>query len=94
MFLWLKIQENKIKKGKRIFLLPCIYPLNKEKNKVGKIFEKRVDKTGLGVYNNYCCQRTTTHKMVYGSLAQLGEHLPYKQRVIGSSPITPTILAR
>ncbi len=25
-----------------------------------------------------------------GSLAQLGEHLPYKQRVIGSSPITPT----
>ena len=23
-----------------------------------------------------------------GSLAQLGEHLPYKQRVIGSSPIT------
>ena len=26
-----------------------------------------------------------------GSLAQLGEHLPYKQRVIGSSPITPTI---
>ena len=27
----------------------------------------------------------------YGSLAQLGEHLPYKQRVIGSSPIVPTI---
>ncbi len=26
-----------------------------------------------------------------GSLAQLGEHLPYKQRVIGSSPIAPTI---
>ncbi len=29
----------------------------------------------------------------YGSLAQLGEHLPYKQRVIGSSPIIPTISA-
>ena len=28
---------------------------------------------------------TDTH----GSLAQLGEHLPYKQRVIGSSPIGP-----
>ena len=28
--------------------------------------------------------------MVYGSLAQLGEHLPYKQRVRGSSPLTPT----
>ena len=29
-----------------------------------------------------------------GSIAQLGEHLPYKQRVIGSSPIVPTITAR
>ena len=26
---------------------------------------------------------------VYGILAQLGEHLPYKQRVIGSSPVGP-----
>ena len=26
----------------------------------------------------------------FGSIAQLGEHLPYKQRVIGSSPIVPT----
>ena len=25
----------------------------------------------------------------YGIIAQLGEHLPYKQRVIGSSPIGP-----
>ena len=30
----------------------------------------------------------------YGVLAQLGEHLPYKQRVIGSSPIGPIYLAR
>ena len=29
--------------------------------------------------------------MKCGSIAQLGEHLPYKQRVIGSSPIVPTI---
>ena len=30
--------------------------------------------------------------LICGVLAQLGEHLPYKQRVIGSSPIgsTPT----
>ena len=27
--------------------------------------------------------------VVYRVLAQLGEHLPYKQRVIGSSPIGP-----
>ncbi len=26
-----------------------------------------------------------------GRIAQLGEHLPYKQGVIGSSPIAPTI---
>ena len=25
-----------------------------------------------------------------GRIAQLGEHLPYKQRVVGSSPATPT----
>jgi hypothetical protein len=30
----------------------------------------------------------------YGILAQLGEHLPYKQRVIGSSPIGPTFYKR
>ena len=28
-----------------------------------------------------------------GGLAQLGEHLPYKQRVSGSSPLTSTIYA-
>ena len=27
----------------------------------------------------------------HGRLAQLGEHLPYKQRVIGSSPIATTM---
>ncbi len=30
--------------------------------------------------------------IIIGRIAQLGEHLPYKQRVIGSSPIVPTIL--
>ena len=29
--------------------------------------------------------------MVQGRIAQLGEHLPYKQRVTGSSPVVPTI---
>ena len=29
-----------------------------------------------------------------GILAQLGEHLPYKQRVIGSSPIGPISFAK
>ena len=30
-----------------------------------------------------------TNNLIYGIIAQLGEHLPYKQRVIGSSPIGP-----
>ena len=29
---------------------------------------------------------------IYGRIAQLGEHLPYKQGVIGSSPIVTTIM--
>ena len=29
-----------------------------------------------------------------GVLAQLGEHLPYKQRVIGSSPIGPILFSK
>ena len=29
-------------------------------------------------------------RAMFGRIAQLGEHLPYKQGVIGSSPITPT----
>ena len=28
----------------------------------------------------------------YGILAQLGEHLPYKQRVTGSSPVGPIVV--
>ena len=32
---------------------------------------------------------------VHGSIAQLGEHMPYKHGVTGSSPVVPTIhLAR
>ena len=30
-----------------------------------------------------------SHPGRFGIVAQLGEHLPYKQRVIGSSPIGP-----
>ena len=31
------------------------------------------------------------NNLINGILAQLGEHLPYKQRVIGSSPIGPIL---
>ena len=38
------------------------------------------------------CEYPSTHDASYlkiGVLAQLGEHLPYKQRVTGSSPVGP-----
>ena len=38
------------------------------------------------------CQAVSLYNN-YGGLAQLGEHLPYKQRVSGSSPLTSTIIA-
>ena len=34
---------------------------------------------------------TKKYKIKYGRIAQLGEHLPYKQGVTGSSPVATTI---
>jgi hypothetical protein len=39
-------------------------------------------------------RKTKTTDKKLGILAQLGEHLPYKQRVTGSSPVGPTLLKR
>ena len=50
-----------------------------------KLIKKALDKTKFFCYNN---------KAIDGRLAQLGEHLPYKQRVIGSSPILSTKKSR
>ena len=33
-------------------------------------------------------------KLSYGRIAQLGEHLPYKQGVTGSSPVGPILCRR
>ena len=35
-------------------------------------------------------ESTNAEKRRSGSIAQLGEHLPYKQGVTGSSPVVPT----
>ena len=40
------------------------------------------------------CGMTLNTAARYAGLAQLGEHLPYKQRVIGPSPILSTICGR
>ena len=45
----------------------------------GRGFESHPGRFFLNRRNNF----------ISGVLAQLGEHLPYKQRVIGSSPIGP-----
>ena len=42
------------------------------------------------MHRDYLLAKLISKTFVYGILAQLGEHLPYKQRVIGSSPIGPT----
>ena len=45
----------------------------------------------ITVYNNLASsvRQKTKRTKAHGIIAQLGEHLPYKQRVIGSSPIGP-----
>ena len=49
----------------------------------------------LLTFGGFCCKIIKSLREISdkrcGSIAQLGEHLPYKQRVIGSSPIVPTI---
>ena len=37
----------------------------------------------------FCCFIQRNYPALFGILAQLGEHLPYKQRVTGSSPVGP-----
>ena len=45
----------------------------------------------IGLKICYLISAVRKRRPTNGSIAQLGEHLPYKQRVIGSSPIVPTI---
>ena len=40
----------------------------------------------------WCRWFKSSSRYYYGIIAQLGEHLPYKQRVIGSSPVGPMVL--
>ena len=45
-----------------------------------------------GRYYGKARSREELLKNRYGVLAQLGEHLPYKQRVTGSSPVGPILM--
>ena len=64
----------------------CYFRQNVSFQKKRILFEKSVDKTYLMCYY--------IQVVWNGSLAQLGEHLPYKQRVTGSSPVAPIIYGR
>ena len=62
---------------------------NREQKKVWKNLKKVLDKTECMMYNQ-SRRWGEQHTEANGSIAQLGEHLPYKQRVTGSSPVVPT----
>ena len=59
--------------------------------------KKTVDKNHLLAYNSPCRREMRDARDAkagrggQGSIAQLGEHLPYKQGVTGSNPVVPTI---
>ncbi len=72
----------------RGYCYPCGRKLQKTNDK--KV-QKGIDNQLAYEYN---IKSRLTTRTTFGSIAQLGEHLPYKQRVIGSSPIVPTKLAR
>ena len=67
----------------------CSTKTNKKFFHIFEIFLKNVlDKKRVPHYN----RKSAVEKQLLrqGVLAQLGEHLPYKQRVTGSSPVGPT----
>ena len=53
-------------------------------------FSERIAYDSFKVNCGDILSKLIAEQFTYGILAQLGEHLPYKQRVIGSSPIGPT----
>ena len=70
------------------------YKVNTAKNNLKKILKTSVKQLPFAkifviLYKHSQASERTVN--AFGSIAQLGEHLPYKQRVTGSSPVVPTI---
>ena len=67
---------------------------NTKEKTLKKSLKKRLTFLGLScilhIRQRETKQTNETNAAAYGVLAQLGEHMPYKQRVIGSSPIAST----
>ena len=60
--------------------------------KISDFWFLRIDKTAISRYDITRRRGRGAMRQRLGSIAQLGEHLPYKQRVTGSSPVVPTII--
>ena len=59
----------------------------------GRGFESLLGRRYRFIYNALIvCRNDIVFTETSGILAQLGEHLPYKQRVTGSSPVGPILL--
>ena len=85
---------------KYVSLLTIVYKLKsifRPENEKTKIQNKKAAKYFFKlIETNFKKPLDKSHKLCYnmrarnGRLAQLGEHLPYKQRVTGSSPVLST----
>ena len=64
---------------------------SREKTRKNK---EKISKKVLTNQNGYDIISKSPQGKTHGSIAQLGEHLPYKQGVTGSSPVVPTIYLR
>ena len=58
----------------------------------GGCLRKGPDSEAVGRVGSDLVTSVASYSELSGVLAQLGEHLPYKQRVTGSSPVGPTFL--
>ena len=60
--------------------------------RVEKPKKKKYDETWMEIESIICCLilRDRAYSESYGGVAQLGEHLPCKQGVMGSNPIIST----
>ena len=78
---------------KKLFQLAIAICENKKLKKLQKRYWQSADFIVL-YYLSLRCNRNSIELRwaikACGSIAQLGEHLPYKQRVTGSSPVVPT----
>ena len=89
-------------KKRMLFTLQSPQPVFRFQFDLSKILFEKISKKVLTFRTEQCIiitvagegNESSGERLWCGSIAQLGEHLPYKQRVTGSSPVVPTILAR